>query len=63
MEEEDWSVVGLRILGFRFDKLVDLSRDKASQRAFLAVWMSVWSLLSHWPLEIDFEEDEISSLF
>ena len=24
--------------------------DKASERAFLAKWISVWSLLSHWPL-------------
>ena len=39
-----WS---LSMDGLRSDKLVDLSRDKASHRACLAMWTSVWSLLSH----------------
>nr|GLL22201.1 hypothetical protein Itr_chr03CG12840 [Ipomoea trifida] len=34
---------------------LDLSMDKASQRACLAKWISVWSLLSHWPFEIECE--------
>nr|GMC74244.1 hypothetical protein Iba_chr03cCG8400 [Ipomoea batatas] len=41
---------------------LDLSMDKASQRACLAKWISVWSLLSHWPFEIECEVAAFDSL-